>query len=114
MLIITKIDDIRKAFFEEGISISEISRKHKQATDRKTVRKYIAKDDSYVCEQKTITKIEQPKLTLYKEIIYGQLEDDIHCLRQLITILMQIMILSYQIKTAQLMSFFKSCLLNKG
>ena len=39
MLTMTKIDDIRKTFFEEGISISEISRK--QATYRKTVRKYI-------------------------------------------------------------------------
>ena len=28
MLTMTKIDDIRKAFFEEGISISEISRKN--------------------------------------------------------------------------------------
>ena len=43
MLTMTKIDDIRKAFFEEGISISEISRK--QSIDRKTIRKYIAKED---------------------------------------------------------------------
>ena len=70
----TKIDDIRKAFFEEGISISEISRK--QATDRKTVKKYIAKDDFNVCEQKPVTKIEQPKLAPYKEIIDCWLEDD--------------------------------------
>jgi|GEM_PF-6523656 len=44
MLTMTKIDDIRKAFFEEGISISEISRK--QSTDRKTIRKYISKNNA--------------------------------------------------------------------
>jgi len=70
----TKIDDIRKAFFEEGSSISEISRK--EATDRKTVRKYIAKYDFNVCEQKPIIKTEQPKLAPYKETIDGWLEDD--------------------------------------
>jgi len=60
MLTMTKIDDIRKAFFEEGSSISEISRK--EATDRKTVRKYIAKYDFNVCEQKPIIKLNSQSL----------------------------------------------------
>ena len=70
----TKIDDIRKAFFEEGISISEISRKN--SIDRKTIRKYIAKEDFNQPQVKPVTKIEQPKLAPYKEIIDGWLEDD--------------------------------------
>ena len=73
MLTMTKIDDIRKAFFEEGISISEISRK--QSIDRKTIRKYIAKEDFNQPQVKPVTKIEQPKLALYKGIIDGWLED---------------------------------------
>ena len=74
MLTMTKIDDIRKAFFEEGISISEISRK--QSIDRKTIRKYIAKEDFNQPQLKPVIKIEQPKLYPYKEIIDGWLEDD--------------------------------------
>ena len=74
MLTMTKIDDIRKAFFEEGISISEISRK--QSIDRKTIRKYITKDDFNQPQLKPVIKTEQPKLDPYKGIIDGWLEDD--------------------------------------
>lgn len=63
-----------KHFFEEGISISEISRKRSE--DRKTTRKYIAKDGFNQPQLKPATKIEQPKLALYKGIIDGWLEDD--------------------------------------
>ncbi len=38
-----KIHDIRNAFFNEGASISEIAKDY--AIDRKTVRKYIERDD---------------------------------------------------------------------
>ena len=74
MLTMTKIDDIRKAFFEEGISISEISRK--QSIDRKTIRKYITKDDFNQPQLKPVIKTEQPKLDPYKGIIDGWLEND--------------------------------------
>lgn len=74
MLTMTRIDDIKKTFFEEGSSISEISRK--QSTDRKTIRKYISKEDFNQPQLKPVTKIEQPKLAPHKEIIDGWLEDD--------------------------------------
>jgi len=52
-----KIDDIRRAFLGEGSSISEISRK--QSADRKTIRKYLAKEtiaavDKYIYDCNTI------------------------------------------------------------
>ena len=62
MLTMTKIDDIRKAFFEEGISISEISRK--QSTDRKTIRKYISKEDfAYSAQNKHLDRFRLNTLT---------------------------------------------------
>ena len=74
MLTMTKIDDIRKAFFEEGRSISEISRE--ESLDRKTVRKYVVREDFNQPQARGVIKIDQPKLTPYKEIIDGWLEDD--------------------------------------
>ena len=43
MLPMSKVDQIRAAYFEEGRSISEISRLFD--ADRRTVRKYILMDD---------------------------------------------------------------------
>jgi transposase len=43
MLTMTEINDIRKAFFEKGMNISDISRDF--SIDRKTVRKYINQED---------------------------------------------------------------------
>lgn len=43
MLTMTQIDDIRRAFFMKGETVSEISREFK--VDRKTVRKYIRQDN---------------------------------------------------------------------
>jgi hypothetical protein len=56
----TQINDIREAFFMKGRNISEISRDF--GIDRKTVRKYISKDDfSDILPEKT-NSIPQPKL----------------------------------------------------
>ncbi|SEJ86709.1 hypothetical protein SAMN05660742_12090, partial [Propionispira arboris] len=43
MLTMTQIDYIRKAFFEEGLNISQIAKTF--SCDRKTVRKYLAIED---------------------------------------------------------------------
>lgn len=70
----TQIDDIRKAFFMEGKTISEISRKFK--VDRKTVRKYIRKDDWNAKVETGGAKRTFPKLDPFKADIDGWLEDD--------------------------------------
>jgi len=43
MLSMTQIKNIRKMYFEEGKNISQIARE--TGYDRKTVRKYLEKDD---------------------------------------------------------------------
>lgn len=50
MLTMTQIDDIRTAFFAKGLSISEIACKFNK--DRKTVRKYILKNDWNITAQR--------------------------------------------------------------
>lgn len=59
MLTMTQIDDIRKAFFMKGQNISEIAREFQK--DRKTIRKYIYRED-----WNTRLKAEEVKNTLPK------------------------------------------------
>lgn len=71
----TQINDIREAFFMKGRNISEISRDF--GIDRKTVRKYISKDDfSDILPEKT-SSIPQPKLDPYKLEIDAWLKNDL-------------------------------------
>lgn len=73
MLTMTQINDIRKAFYEEGMNISQIARTY--GVDRKTVRRYINKTDWNQPVAKT-TVNDFPKLTPYKETIDCWLQDD--------------------------------------
>jgi len=66
MLTMTQVNDIRKAFYEEGMNISQIARTY--GVDRKTVRRYINKTDWNQPVAKT-TANDFPKLTPFKEII---------------------------------------------
>ena len=43
MLTMTQAHDIRKAYFEEGMTLSAVAAKHH--VDRKTVRKYLDRED---------------------------------------------------------------------
>ena len=43
MLTMTQVHDIRKAYFEEGMTLSAIAAKHH--VDRKTVRKYLDQEN---------------------------------------------------------------------
>lgn len=74
MLTMAQIHDIRKLFFEEGKSISQISRE--TGYDRKTVRTYINKDDWNTAIPTIKEKTEFPKLDPYKSIIIEWLEND--------------------------------------
>ncbi|SEI93901.1 hypothetical protein SAMN05660742_1141, partial [Propionispira arboris] len=60
MLTMTQIDYIRKAFFEEGLNISQIAKTF--SCDRKTVRKYLAIEDFNQPFPKAKRVTEQPKL----------------------------------------------------
>ena len=71
----TQIDHIRKAFFEEGLNISQIAKLY--SCDRKTIRKYLAMDDfnQAIPAQKRAT--DQPKLEPFKETIDTWLTTDL-------------------------------------
>ena len=75
MLAMAKIDSIRKAYFEEGRSISEVSRLEK--ADRKTVRKYVERDD-FNCSQhkQSEGKGTSSKLEPFKPVMRKWLEED--------------------------------------
>jgi len=70
----TQLNDIRKAFFEEGLNISQISRAY--GFDRKTIRHYIYKDDwnKDITSNKSIAGF--PKLNPFKADIDSWLEED--------------------------------------
>ena len=74
MLTMTEIDDIRESYFSKGESISRIAEKF--CKDRKTVRKYVLRDDF----NEPIPSIEggssQPKLNPFKKTIDEWLEKD--------------------------------------
>ena len=74
MLAMAKVDSIRKAYFEEGRSVSEISRLLK--ADRKTVRKYIDKEDFNITPVPVKTRNSAAKLEPFKAVIDEWLEGD--------------------------------------
>jgi DNA-binding CsgD family transcriptional regulator len=75
MLTMAEIDDIREAYYAKGKTISEIAREH--AKDRKTVRKYILREDFNVTGLVARKKAGQhPKLEPYEATIDGWLESD--------------------------------------
>ena len=75
MLTMTRINDIRRAYFEEGLNVVQISARFK--VDRKTVSKYIEKDDfneAPAVQQKG--GFPWPKLEPYAKQIDEWLEND--------------------------------------
>ena len=60
MLTMTEIDDIRDAYYKKGKGISEIAKKF--GKDRKTVRKYVRKEDFNWTRKESATGKCQPKL----------------------------------------------------
>ncbi len=80
MLTMTRIDDIRHAYFEEGRTISEISTEY--ALDRKTVRKYVMKEDFNAVVPSAGKGSMQPKLDPYKKTIDEWLEGDMKARRK--------------------------------
>lgn len=71
----TDVNNIRDAVFEKGYSISEAAREFQR--DRKTVRKYIYKDDFNQDAQGYAAGPEKPiKLSPYMPIIDSWLEID--------------------------------------
>jgi transposase len=80
MLTMTQVDSIRKMYYEQGESISEISRI--TGNDRRTVRKYVGKDDWNPSPPDPAGKAEYPKLEPFKAEINGWLEDDRHAKRK--------------------------------
>lgn len=74
MLTMTQVHDIRKLYFEEGKSITQISRE--TGRDRKTIRMYIEKEDWNETKSKTLPEAEYPKLDPYKEVINEWLTAD--------------------------------------
>ena len=80
MLTMTRVDSIRKMFYEQGNSISEISRI--MGFNRRTIRKYINKEDWNSSSKVTVMKEEYPKLNPFKFEIDQWLEDDRHAKRK--------------------------------
>jgi transposase len=76
MLTMARIDDIREEYFRKGKSIAEIARERR--LDRKTVRKYIEKDDFSEDPLATDLRKENPcpKLDPFKPAIDSWLEAD--------------------------------------
>ncbi|PNT94552.1 hypothetical protein CDQ84_17910, partial [Clostridium thermosuccinogenes] len=69
----TQIKDIRKMYFEEGKNISQIARE--TGYDRKTVKKYLDKDDWNKDQSKVREKTTFPKLDPYKPDIDAWLSE---------------------------------------
>ena len=75
MLAMTRINDIRKAYFDEGCTISAIAAKF--GIDRKTARKYIEQDDFNKVPPVQSKRNRWPKLEPYMKRIDEWLEDDV-------------------------------------
>lgn len=71
----TQIDLIKKAYFEEGLNVSELAERFNH--DRKTIRKYLNKED-WNKQAPTSVQIEKTfvKLEPYKKDINQWLEED--------------------------------------
>ena len=72
----TQVDLIRKAFFEEGLNVSELAERFSH--DRKTIRKYLEKEDwnEPVPVQPAASLRKFPKLEMYMKDIDEWLEED--------------------------------------
>lgn len=70
----TQVHDIRKLYFEEGKSITQISRE--TGRDRKTIRMYIGKEDWNETKPKALPQAEFPKLEPFKADIDEWLTED--------------------------------------
>jgi len=70
----TQVNDIRKKYFEEGKNISQIS--GEVGFDRKTIRKFIEKDDWNEDPPKLQLQSEFPKLNSFKKVIDEWLTED--------------------------------------
>jgi len=70
----TQVYDIRKLYFEEGKSITQISRE--TGRDRKTIRMYIEKEDWNETKPKALIEVEFPKLEPFKADIDEWLTED--------------------------------------
>lgn len=70
----TEIHDIRKLYFEEGQTITQISRQ--TGRDRKTIRMYLAKEDWNRAEQGSLPEADFPKLEAFKAEIDDWLTED--------------------------------------
>ena len=70
----TEVHEIRRQYYEEGKSITEVSRQ--TGRDRKTVRMYLEKEDWNEGEPGSIAEAEFPKLEPYKKDIDVWLTED--------------------------------------
>ena len=70
----TEVHDIRKLYFEEGQSITQISRQ--TGRDRKTIRMYLGKEDWNEITPKSLPEDDFPKLEPFKADIDAWLTED--------------------------------------
>jgi len=70
----TQAHRIRNLFFEEGKTVSQVSRE--TGRDRKTIREYLAKEDWNVPVPQVTPQPAFPKLAPYKAVIDEWLEED--------------------------------------
>lgn len=70
----TEVHDIRKLYFEEGQSITQVSRQ--TGRDRKTIRMYLEKDDWNDARPASLPEAEFPKLEPFKADINEWLSGD--------------------------------------
>jgi len=70
----TEVHNLRKLYFEEGKSITEISKE--TGRDRKTVRVYLDKEDWNDVRRGSMTEVEFPKLDPFKADIDTWLTED--------------------------------------
>lgn len=70
----TEVHDIRRLYFEEGKSITEISRQ--TGRDRKTIKMYLEKEDWNEAQPKSLQEYDFPKLEPYKGDIVAWLNED--------------------------------------
>ena len=70
----TTVHDLRKLYYSEGKSITEISKE--TGRDRKTVRTYLEKEDWNESQPSSLAEVEFPKLDLFKGDIDAWLTED--------------------------------------
>ena len=70
----TEVHDVRKLYYDEGKSITEISKE--TGRDRKTVRLYLEKEDWNDIHASSTAEVEFPKLDAFKVDIDAWLTED--------------------------------------